>query len=214
MTRDELKNLLLSFTEEDFYKNVDLHIHSNESDGELTALEILKQAKERNLKYISICDHNTIDTYRNTNILSNDIVIPAVEFDCVYKGCLMHILGYGINIDDKKLDKFYSKSKAGRTSNLVRLFNLRSPKEIINAIQEAGGIAVWAHPACCWLLNLEKTTQELIEFGLEGIEVYYPYNDLRGLLKFHSRKQVNEIAEKYNLIQTGGTDSHGKKLIN
>lgn len=213
MTRDELKNLLLSFTEEDFYKNVDLHIHSEESDGKLNAVEILKQAKERNLKHIAICDHNTVDAYRNTNILADDIVIPAVEFDCVYKGCLMHILGYGINIDDRNLSQYYSKSKAGKTSNLVRLFNLRSPKEIIKAIKEAGGIAIWAHPACCWVLNLEKTAQELIEFGLDGIEVYYPYNDLRGLLKFYPRQKVKEIAEKYNLIKTGGTDSHNNKLL-
>lgn len=212
MTRDELKNLLLSFTEEDFYKNVDLHIHSDESDGEISALEILKQAKERNLKYISICDHNTVEAYRNSNILANDIVIPAVEFDCVYKGCLMHIIGYGINIDDKKLSKFFSKTEAGKRFNIVRLFSLRSPKKVIKAIKEAGGIAVWAHPACCWI-NIEKTTQELIQFGIEGMEVYYPYNDLRGLLKFHSKEKVKELAEKYNLIKTGGTDSHDDVLL-
>lgn len=213
MTKEEIKKLLLSFTQEDYYKNVDLHIHSYESDGTLSPIEIVKQAKERNLKYIAIADHNTIDAYINTNILAEDIVIPAVEFDCYYKGNLLHILGYGINIDSPVLKSMYSQTKAGRSKNIVRLFNLRHPNEVINKIKESGGIAIWAHPACCWTFSLEKMLQDLIEMGIEGIEVYYPYHGLRGILKFYSKEHVNKLADKYNLIKTGGTDSHGKKLF-
>lgn len=213
MIKEELKKLLLSFKEEDFYKNVDLHIHSYESDGKLSPVDIVKQAKEKNLKYIAICDHNSIDAYLNTNILAEPIVIPAVEFDCFYKGTLMHIIGYGINIDDKHLRKSCAKTKAEKTFNIVRLFHLRHPKDVIKLIKNSGGIAVWAHPACCWAFSLEKIVRELIEFGLDGMEVYYPYNDLRGILKFYSSEYIKQLAEKYNLIKTGGTDSHGEKLL-
>ena len=213
MIKEDLKKLLLSFKQEDFYKNVDLHIHSYESDGKLSPVEIVKQAKERNLKYIAISDHNSIDAYLNTNILSEEIVIPAVEFDCFYKGTLLHVLGYGIDIDNKELKNICAKTKAGKTFNIVRLFQLRNPKIVIDIIKEAGGIAVWAHPACCWSFSLDKMTRELIEFGLDGMEVYYPYNGLRGILKFYSRNYVLELAEKYNLIKTGGTDSHGRNLL-
>lgn len=213
MIKEDLKKLLLSFNKEDFYKNVDLHIHSYESDGKLSPVEIVKQAKERNLKYIAISDHNSIDAYLNTNILSEEIVIPAVEFDCFYKGTLLHVLGYGIDIDNKELKNICAKTKAGKTFNIVRLFQLRNPKIVIDIIKEAGGIAVWAHPACCWSFSLDKMTRELIEFGLDGMEVYYPYNGLRGILKFYSRNYVLELAEKYNLIKTGGTDSHGRNLL-
>ena len=213
MIKKDLKKLLLSFNQEDFYKNVDLHIHSYESDGKLSPVEIVKQAKERNLKYIAISDHNSIDAYLNTNILSEEIVIPAVEFDCFYKGTLLHVLGYGIDIDNKELKNICAKTKAGKTFNIIRLFQLRNPKIVIDIIKEAGGIAVWAHPACCWAISLDKMTRELIEFGLDGMEVYYPYNGLRGILKFYSRNYVLELAEKYNLIKTGGTDSHGRNLL-
>ncbi len=213
MIKKDLKKLLLSFNQEDFYKNVDLHIHSYESDGKLSPVEIVKQAKERNLKYIAISDHNSIDAYLNTNILSEEIVIPAVEFDCFYKGTLLHVLGYGIDIDNKELKNICAKTKAGKTFNIIRLFQLRNPKIVIDIIKEAGGIAVWAHPACCWSFSLDKMTRELIEFGLDGMEVYYPYNGLRGILKFYSRNYVLELAEKYNLIKTGGTDSHGRNLL-
>ena len=213
MIREDLKNIFLSLKEDDFYKNADLHIHSYESDGVLSPLEIVKQAKERNLKYIAITDHNTIEAYINTNILSENFIIPAIEFDCFYKGTLLHILGYGIDIDNKPLKELFAKTKLGTCRNFIRLFNLRSPQDVIKKINEAGGIAVLAHPACCWAFNLENIIKDLISFGIEGIEVYYPYKGLRGFLKFYSKDYVKELADKYNLIKTGGTDSHGKKLL-
>ncbi len=213
MIREDLKKLLLSFTEDDFYKRVDLHIHTSESDGKLTPCEVINQAKNRNLDYIAIADHNNIDAYLSTNILSENIVIPAVEFDCFFKNNLIHILGYGIDIDNEVIKKLYAKNKAGRKFNLVRLMQLRNPMEVIELIKQANGIAVLAHPACIWAFNLEGFIKDLINLGLEGVEVYYPYNGLRGILKFHSKESVKMIADKYGLIKTGGTDSHGTKLI-
>lgn len=213
MTREDLKKLLLSLKEEDFYKNVDLHIHSYESDGSLSPVEIVRQAKNRSLKYISITDHNTIEAYINTNILSENIIIPGVEFDCYYKGNILHILGYGIDIDSDILKPLYAKTKLGRSRNIVRLLNLRKPEEVIERIKEAGGIPILAHPACCWTFSLEEMLKDLIVRGLEGIEVYYPYKGLRGILKFYNKEFINSLADKYKLIKTGGTDSHKKELI-
>ncbi len=209
----EIKKLLSTFTEEDFYKNADLHIHSCESDGIMTPYEIIEQAKGCGLKYIAISDHNTLDAYFTTNILKEDIVIPAVEFDCIHKGVLVHILGYGINIDSQELKPLLAKSKFGKTFNLYRLLKLRNPKKVIETIKKAEGIAVLAHPCCCWTFNLDKFVSELKDHGLDGIEVFYPYKKLRKIFKFHSKEKVKKIADKYNLIKTGGTDSHGKNLL-
>ncbi len=212
MKKEELKNKLLSFNENDYYSSVDLHIHSNESDGEMTPVEIIINAQRKYLKLISVTDHNTIDGYLNTNILKDDILITGAEFDCLYKGVLIHILGYGFDIDNEELKSLYAKNKSGAKHNICRLFKLRNPKEVIEKINKAGGIAVLAHPCCYWAYDLNKMVKELVDMGLEGIEVYYPYNGLRRIVKFHSRKEVTEIADKYNLIKTGGTDTHGRKL--
>ena len=213
MKKEELKKLIASFVPEDYFDNVDLHMHSDFSDGKLGAIELVEQAQKKGLKFISISDHNTIDAYIFTNILKDEMVIPAVEFDCVYKGVLIHILGYGIDIDNPELKNLYSKNHLGCSMNLYRLMKLRNPKEVIEKINKAGGIAVLAHPCCYWALSLDKLVKELCEIGLEGIEVYYPYNGLRSIVKFHSRKKIIEIAEKYNLLKTGGSDFHGKKLF-
>ncbi len=213
MNKEELKNLLLSFEQADYCKNVDLHIHSCNSDGEMTPYEIVEQAKELEKKYIAISDHNCIDAYLTTNILREPIVIPSVEFDCFFKGVLIHILGYGIDIDNKELKPLYAKSSCGKKCNFCRIFKLRNPKDVIEKINNAGGIAVLAHPACCWTSDLDGFIRDLISFGLSGVELYYHYRGVRKFLQFHSRKEIADLAEKYGLIKTGGTDSHGKKLI-
>ena len=94
----------------------------------------------------------------------------------------------------------------------MRIFAKRDIKKLIKAIHNAGGIAVLAHPACCWAVNLEEFIKKLISYGLDGLEVYYPYKRHRGIIKFHKASTVEKIADKYNLIKTGGTDLHGTYL--
>ena len=70
-----------------------------------------------------------------------------------------------------------------------------------------------AHPACCWAISLEKLVKDLMNIGLDGIEVYYPYPRFRKFAKFHNPQKVFKIAKKFpNLIKTGGTDFHGDKF--
>ena len=78
-------------------------------------------------------------------------------------------------------------------------------KRAIQIILDAGGIPVLAHPI---LLNFDK--DEITELfallkgmGLKGIEVYYPEAS-PDMTAFYI-----ELAERYGLLKTGGTDFHG-----
>lgn len=202
-----------NFTKEDFInKKVNLHLHSTFSDGEGEVNEILKQAKELGYKKIAFCDHNTLEAYHKTGILNEDIIIPGVEFDVWCGYVFMHLLAYDINVNNTELLSFCARNKKETELDIIRIFSTRDIKKLIKAIHNAGGIAVLAHPACCWAINLEKFVKKLISYGLDGIEVYYPYKRHRGIIKFHTAKEVERIADKYNLIKTGGTDLHGKFL--
>lgn len=81
-----------------------------------------------------------------------------------------------------------------------------SQKDSIEMIQNAGGVAVLAHPKYVHggnLKNVDKLIKQLVDLGLDGIEVFYGS---------HSAKEVKwlrEIAKKYGLIATGGSDYHG-----
>lgn len=208
MQSEELKKLFLSFKEADFLDKIDLHIHTIESDGELTPTEILEYANKNNLKYFSITDHNSIKAYEIEEIKNHPNIILGVEFDCFYKGNLIHILGYGIDVNNEELKTILAKNKQETNHNIYRIFHLRNAKEVIKKIHKAGGLAILAHPCCYPTLSLDSLIKSLKNDGIDGIEAFYKYGRLRKYVKFHSEKTVKQIAEKYDLIKTGGTDKH------
>ena len=80
------------------------------------------------------------------------------------------------------------------------------PKEAISFIKESGGVTVLAHPKTLGMNGssaLENTLLDLIEIGLEGIEVFYPEHTPLEVAQFRA------LAERYGLLMTGGTDYHG-----
>ena len=208
MSRD-YKEIIKTFTKEDYKNSVNLHVHSNFSDGEVGAEELIRQAKSIGLKYIAISDHNTLNAYLQTDILKEDIVIPAIEFDCWFGTVFLHMLGYGVDVNNKELQALCAKTKRGTEADWMRIFSFKHPKKVIKAIHNAGGIAVLAHPACCFTLTgLDRLVKNLVKCGMDGVEVYYPYSRHRKIIKFHASKNVEKIADKYKLIKTGGTDEH------
>ena len=211
---DSIKEIISDFKKEDYYDRVNLHIHSNCSDGVLTPQEIIGQACEKNIEYISITDHNTINAYSNIdfNNLGNLNLIPGVEFDCWHGSVFLHILGYGIDLNDKNLRNLCAKNKKETELDIIRIFSARKAIKVIETIKNAGGIAIIAHPACCWAINIEKLVDELVNSGLDGIELYYPYIRHRGIIKFHSVNKIKKISEKKKLLVTGGTDCHKRDL--
>ena len=205
------KELIKNFTPEDYKTNiVNLHIHSTYSDGKGNFNSLIQQASEKGYKYIAISDHNTFNGYLENNV--PDYVIPAVEFDVWCSYVFMHLLGYGIDVNNKELQQFCAKSKRETELDIIRIFSTRNIKKLIQAIHNAGGLAVLAHPACCWALNHDRFVKKLISYGLDGLEVYYPYKRHRGIIKFTTARNIEKIADKYGLIKTGGTDLHGYNL--
>jgi len=205
-----IKDLISSFKPLDYFDFVNLHIHSKYSDGKADFLDVLNQAKKLGYRKIAICDHNTVKGHK---IYQDDVLIPAVEFDCWCGYVFLHLLAYGIDVNNHVLDEFMAKNKRGTEADIVRIFAKRDVTKLISAIHEAGGIAVLAHPACCWALNLDKFVGKLVSMGLDGIEVYYPYRRHRAIIRFATLRQIKDIAAKYNLIVTGGTDCHSRNIL-
>lgn len=201
--------IMKNLTEEDYKSGkVDLHIHSNFSDGKGDFGEIIENAKKSGYKLIAITDHNTVAGHQK---YQDEILITGAEFDCWFGYVFIHLLAYGIDVNHPSLSPFLARSKAETEGDIIRLFARRNVPKLIKAIHEAGGIAVLAHPACYWALSLDRLVRNLMKYGLDGIEVYYPYPRFRKIVKFRSAKDVKRIADKYpSLIQTGGTDFHGE----
>lgn len=77
-----------------------------------------------------------------------------------------------------------------------------SPAEAVQAIIDAGGVPVLAHPG---RIDGQWVIQELIDAGLEGLECHYPE---------HTPEQTERylgLAREHGLVVTGGTDYHGPR---
>ena len=108
---------------------IDLHIHTNCSDGSDTVEELLKKAEDRHLEYISITDHDTCEAYeklRKINIkeIYSGKLIPGIEIKCSYQKRTIEVLGYKINTEkmQEQLNEFY-KGKS-REDLQKKYFNL------------------------------------------------------------------------------------------
>ena len=75
-----------------------------------------------------------------------------------------------------------------------------SPREAIDLIHTAGGVAILAHPAL--VANYADLIAMLIPLGLDGVEVAHPKNPNP------VRANLRGLAKKHNLIMTGGSDFH------
>ena len=73
---------------------IDLHIHTNLSDGSHTITEVINNSKINNCNAISITDHEIVEDYSELAKKNSINIINGIEFNSSQKG--LHILGYGI----------------------------------------------------------------------------------------------------------------------
>lgn len=83
----------------------DLHLHTIASDGSWKPDELIDIAENLGLSTISITDHDTITSILPAlrAVTGNLEVIPGIEFSAEYYNTEVHILGYGIDINDIRL---------------------------------------------------------------------------------------------------------------
>ena len=98
---------------------------------------------------------------------------------------------------------FYNYLKKDGCAYVSRF--IYTAEEAIEIIHRAGGVTSLAHPVQLgYSLNgLPELLCELKKFGLDGVETYYPTQ--KGKL----RKKLSELALRFDLLETGGSDYHG-----
>ncbi len=129
-----------------------LHTHTTASDGKYTPEEVLRMYKDRGYDFLAITDHWV---YREGENFEGMCVLSGAEYN-IYKG-----------------DKF-----CPRKPHIVCIGTEREPdiedtkwqneQIIIDKINEAGGIAIWGHPA--WSMSSPEEMAQTS--GYVGVEIY------------------------------------------
>lgn len=116
-------------------KYVDLHVHSNASDGTCTPSEDVRLALKAGLKAFALTDHDTIKGYKEAKdelerLKAEDEsidmeLIPGVELSASYMGGDIHILGLFIDPYDTKLNEKLNEAvlkREERNEKMVQKF--------------------------------------------------------------------------------------------
>lgn len=115
-------------------KIIDLHVHSNISDGTLTPKEIVNLALKDNISVVALTDHDSVEGIKDFSkeaIKSNLDFLTGIEISCNYKDDrILHILGLGMDIDNKSFIKPYEDMKEARRKGLNKVLKFIMNKGI------------------------------------------------------------------------------------
>lgn len=106
---------------------IDLHVHSNASDGSFTPSQVADLAIDAGLKAIALTDHDTIDGIAEIIDYTKDKqleVVPGIELSCYYQNREVHILGFYVDYEDPELNrelKVLKEAREGRNIKMVEL---------------------------------------------------------------------------------------------
>ena len=127
-------------------KLIDMHMHTNYSDGELSPDELINLAIENGIETMAITDHDTIDGIKRVDKSKYpDIeIINGIELSAKVEKGRMHILGYDIDLENKNLNKKMTELKNNSIDSLLSTmeqikrdygirFSYEDIKEMINA---------------------------------------------------------------------------------
>lgn len=136
-------------------KIIDLHTHTNYSDGDLSPYELIRLAIEKRVGILGITDHDTLDGIKqidktNSLIVDSGIqIIDGVELSAKVSKGRMHILGYDIDINDVNINKEMEQIKDNSINSVLSImeqikrdygivFGYSDIKELVNSNHNLG----------------------------------------------------------------------------
>jgi phosphoribosyl 1,2-cyclic phosphate 1,2-diphosphodiesterase len=151
-------------------------------------------------------ERRTRNTLRQIEILQRNGYMLSIEevqkvagiSTALYKQHIMHVLvnkGYTQHILSPLYKELFKEN--GIASGEIEYIEA---KDAIEAIKADGGMVVLAHPA---MSNCQELIAELVQIGLDGLEVDHPKHSQK------EKEELIEIAGRYHLVPTGGSDFHG-----
>lgn len=106
----------------------EFHCHTTASDGKFSPSQVVDMAKNKNVKLLSITDHDTTEGIEEALKRAKEVsidFIPGIELSCNHNGESIHILGYfkGNDYKDENLVEFLRSLKVNRESRAISIVN-------------------------------------------------------------------------------------------
>lgn len=101
---------------------IDLHTHSNVSDGTDTPAGLVRAAAEAGLDVVALTDHDAFDGLAEASAAGQRegvVVVPGMELSCSRHGQSVHLLAYGNLGADEDLGREMATVRGGRSGRLL-----------------------------------------------------------------------------------------------
>ena len=125
---------------------VDLHLHTTFSDGNLSPTKLVRLCASRGLKAIAITDHDSTEGLPEALAVAEELpgvtVIPGVELSADVSGAEVHLLGYFVDHKDPPLQSTLLRlrdSRQERAREMVRKLNGMGVNISWERVQEISG---------------------------------------------------------------------------
>ncbi len=213
---ESLRQVFRAIQAESCPTRFNFHMHTVCSDGKLHPEELVQQAIVIGLEGFAITDHHSVNGYRLAQRWLDEQqqagqrdLLPklwvGVEITSQLLETEVHILGYGFSPDHGAIRGYLQGQAPTHEAALAA--------NVIAAIRQAGGVAVLAHP-----VRYRRSPEELVaaatDLGIDGVETYYAYdNPSPWRCSPEQTERVQRLSSTYGLLNTCGTDTHGKSLL-
>ena len=132
---------------------IDLHAHSNVSDGTDRPDELVHRAAEAGLDVVALTDHDTVDGWpaaRGAGAAEGVLVVPGVEMSTRLRGAGVHVLAYLFDPAYPPLATELAQvrdSRANRLSEMTRLLTEAGmPLQVADVLAVAGSASAIGRP--------------------------------------------------------------------
>ena len=192
------------------------HMHTKCSDGQLTPEQLIEQATNIGLKGLAITDHHSVEGYKvaqnwlqRTSLETPKDSLPhlwtGIEITSSLLDVEVHILGYAFDSEHPAIQPYLTGESPSGSQGLA--------VNVIEAIHQAGGMAVLAHPER-YRHPATKVIPVAVELGIDGVEAFYAYNNPKPWKPSPRQTEtVLSVSSFYGLYHTCGTDTHGPNLL-
>lgn len=215
---DSLREVFSRLNMESCPRTYNFHMHTNHSDGQLSPDRLVDQALEIGLKGFAITDHHAVSGFyeaqeyltdwkshpENSGKTTPHLWI-GTEITSQLLDVEVHILGFAFDPTHSTIAS-YLQGNAPKDDRAQAY-------RVIRAIQQSGGIAILAHPAR-YRKSYEQLIPAAVMAGIDGVETFYAYgNPKPWKASLEETLNIGELGAQYKLLNTCGTDTHGKSLL-
>jgi 3',5'-nucleoside bisphosphate phosphatase len=128
---------------------IDLHLHSNASDGSYPPETVVALALENGVSAMALTDHDSLEGLPAAEARAKGAgirILPGVELSVSEEGFDVHLLAYGFDPEDKALVTAIARYRRSRRERAAKILSrlkglgIRIPLEQVEAIAQGGAL--------------------------------------------------------------------------